>query len=96
MSAQTFPVQIMAKSYGNWALGFAWVDVSIGGATTTGLAIYCRHSVKEPSRRVVGSIKEAMIFLQKCRVPARAAGKFLAEVEAQDTARFLGFEPQPS
>lgn len=56
----------------------------------TGLALYARNRVKDPARRIVGGLKEAMAFLQKCRVPSKAAGKFMAHVMAEDTARFLG------
>lgn len=76
----------MVKSFGNWALGYAWVTLTLGSSNTTGLAIYARHRAKEPVKRVVANIKDAMIFLEKNRVPARAAGKLLAE--AMDNGDF--------
>lgn len=69
----------MAKSFGNWSLGYSWVNVSIGTATTTGLALYARFRANDPHKRIVASIKDAMTFLQKHKVPPKAAGKLMAE-----------------
>lgn len=76
---EAFPINLMVKTFGNWALGFTWCSVIIGGAHVKALALYARLGVKEPHKRVVASIPEAFDFFVKHRVPARHAGKLMAE-----------------
>ena len=75
---EKFSITIMAKSFGGgWKLGYAWVDVSVFGAVSDGLALYAKHDCKE-LRRVVGGVKEAMMWFQSNRIPSKIAGKLMA------------------
>lgn len=80
----SFPIDIMVKSFGNWALGYGWVTVNIGGNDVTGLALYARHTgrngeQKDPMRRVVANVKEATCWLlDTVKVPAKYSGRLMA------------------
>lgn len=80
----SFPIDIMVKSFGNWALGYGWVTVNIGGNDVTGLALYARHTgrngeQKDPMRRVVANVKEATNWLlDTVKVPAKYSGRLMA------------------
>jgi hypothetical protein len=75
---QSFSIEIMSASFGNWNLGYGWVHVSIGSAKTIGLALYARFRDQEPARRVVANVKDAMSFFETHKVAAKAAGKLMA------------------
>jgi hypothetical protein len=97
MSAQTeseiqeesFPITLLVYGYGNWNLGFAWVNVTVGGIPVTGLALYARrnspkYGPQEPVRRVVSSHREAADWLlDTIKVPARFSGKLMAKAMSE-------------
>lgn len=76
-------VTFLVKKFGQWDLGFQWVDVRLGQAATTGLALYARKEMAdEPFTYVVFSLKEAIRFFADHRVSAKACAKVLRAAEA--------------
>lgn len=76
-----FPETIIAKSYGNWVLGFDWLCVTPTGSDTghSALAIYARLHVKDPVKTIVVRMKDAVAFAVANRIPARVFGKFMSD-----------------
>lgn len=74
----------LAEAFGKWQLGYQYVHVALGRATTKGLALYARKEGQDkPCKYIVFSLKEAIGFFADNHVPAKAVGKLLAKATSE-------------
>jgi hypothetical protein len=84
---EPLPFNPRVKNYGHgwtWTLGFEWLDVTLGGAgPVTGLGLYIQHNGRknlQPQSYLCFTIKEAIAFAQRCKLPPKIFGRFMNEV----------------
>ncbi len=76
-------VTMMVKKFGLWTLGYQWVDVSLGKAITTGLALYAQKGNREPKQRITFSLKESIGFFADLKAPPKAVALVLRKAESE-------------
>jgi hypothetical protein len=70
---------VLVKDYGrNWALGFEWLDVTLGGSRPmTGLSFYIKRKGQARQIYLCFSIREAVAFAERCKLPPKLFGRFM-------------------
>lgn len=81
---QTGPIgtfTFKVREYFNWDLGYCWGTISIGNASTDGLALYAKKSGGKAHKWVAFDLKSAIGFFADLGAPPRAVAKILRHAE---------------